>query len=73
MELLITLCFGLIIGALGTWIVIRIRVSGVLRIDTSDPYDQPYLFLELTKEISTVRKKKYVIFKVSTKNYISQK
>lgn len=45
---------------------------GTLRVDTSDPDDNPYMFLELSKNVSDVTSRKSVILKVSTENYISQ-
>lgn len=46
---------------------------GTLRVDTSDPDDNPYMFLELSKNVKDVTNKKSVVLKVSTENYISQK
>ena len=45
---------------------------GTLRVDTSDPDDQPYMFLELSKNVGDITSKKSVLLKVSTENYISQ-
>lgn len=45
---------------------------GTLRVDSSDP-DGPYLFLELETDPSVIKKEKYVLLKVNTKSYISQK
>lgn len=50
----------------------RRKPVGVLRIDTSDP-DGPYMFLELSEDVSTIMKAERVTFKVDTTNYISQK
>lgn len=46
---------------------------GTLRLDHSDPQDDPYLFLELNKPLSEFISKKYVRLKVCIKNFISQK
>ena len=46
---------------------------GDLRIDTSDPDDNPYLFLELSKDLDFVRSKKYITLKVNTISYIPHK
>jgi len=46
---------------------------GTLRVDTSDPDDHPYMFLELSTNVDAVTSKKCVVLKVSTENYISQK
>lgn len=44
---------------------------GDLRIDSSDPNDGPYLFLELNEDVSTLMHRKYAVFKVNLKSYIS--
>ena len=45
---------------------------GTLRVDSSDP-DGPYLFLELETDPNVIKKEKYILLKVDTKSYISQK
>lgn len=62
---------GILIANFSVWIVARRLRSGTLRIDRSDPLDQPYMFLELSESVSSVSNKKFVILKVNTKNYIS--
>ena len=66
---------GILIGILSTWLVFRItrRSMGTLRVDQSDPDDEPYLFLELNSNVDTIKKQKHVIFDVNVENYISQK
>ena len=48
---------------------------GTLRIDSSDPDDGPYLFLELNQSIADVKlqDKKFVVLAVDATNYLSQK
>jgi hypothetical protein len=67
------LLIGVLFVILMSMLLRKRDVDGYLRIDTSDPDDNPYLFLELTKDVSTIYKKKYVTFEVNTQNYISQK
>ena len=62
---------GMLVGCLWTCLVFRLFVVGILRVDRSDPDDGPYLFLELKKPVETVSSKKYVIFKVMNKDFIS--
>lgn len=50
----------------------RHKPVGVLRIDASDP-DGPYMFLELSEDISTVMDAEQVTLKVDIRDYISQK
>ena len=61
------------IGAIVTRIVLSRRASGDLRVDTSDPDDSPYLFLELGEDVRNIMRKKYVILEVKVENYISLK
>ena len=64
---------GCLIGYIATALIFRAFKVGTLRVDTSDPDDGPYMFLELSKDIRTVMSKKYIVLKVNTKNFISQK
>lgn len=66
---------GTLIGILSTWLAFRMtrRPMGTLRVDQSDPDDEPYLFLELNSNVDAIKKRKYVIFDVNVENYISQK
>ena len=49
------------------------NVIGNLRIDRSDPTEDPYLFLELFNGVHTFSAKKTVHLKVRAENYVSQK
>ena len=66
-----------IIGVIMGWFIsdhmTHSESVGDLRIDTSDPYDGPYMFLELHKDVSDIYKRKHVVLKVNTKNFISHK
>lgn len=64
MDLIIIFGIGVLIGCILKIIIFRTRSVGSLRIDTSD------LFLELSKDIGEIYRKKYVTFKVSLKNFI---
>ena len=48
---------------------------GKLRIDSSDPHDGPYLFLELKQSVEAVKlqDKKYVLLEVDATDFLSQK
>lgn len=72
MELWIFLA-GVILGSIVTNIIFFRRMVGTLRIDRSDPDDQPYMFAELSKDVQYIGNKSYVLMKVSTENYISPK
>jgi hypothetical protein len=70
MQLIIIFGIGVLIGCILTMIIFRTRSVGSLRVDTSDSDDDPYLFLELSKDIRDIYKKKYVTFRVSIKSFI---
>lgn len=70
MNTITILLLGVLIGVIFTCVVFRCWMVGVLRVDHSDPHDAPYLFLELSKELSSVANKKYVVLKVLKKNFI---
>lgn len=70
MELVIIFVIGILVGCIITRSIFRMRSVGSLRIDTSDQDDEPYLFLELSKDVSVVYQRKYVTLKVNTKSFI---
>lgn len=44
---------------------------GTVRVDQSDPYEPPYLFLELEREgLNTIQKSKIVSFNVKVENFV---
>jgi hypothetical protein len=72
---IIIFVLGFILGVIltTTYILSKYFNVGSLRIDTSDPQEDPYVFLELAKEIKYIQRKKYVLLKINTKNYITRK
>ena len=70
MELFVIFGIGILVGIVCTTVATRTKSVGFLRVDMSDPDDGPYLFLELSKDIGEIYRKKYVMFKVSLKNFI---
>ena len=71
LEVLLFL-LGFMVGIVSFLVYLIVRSVGTLRVDQSDPTEPPYLFLELDKPVETVINKKYVLFKVIKKNFISQ-
>ena len=69
MEVLLVL-LGFVGGMVFFLIYLAARSIGTLRVDQSDPTEQPYLFLELDKPVENIVKEKYVLFRVSKKNFI---
>ena len=70
MEFVITFFVGLLIGGFFVYFLSRFDSVGTLRVDRSDPYDGPHLFLELSKGIGAIGRKKYVTLKVNNNSYI---
>lgn len=64
MELIIGIAIGLICGILLT----RKKPIGNLRVDHSD--DQPYLFLELDKDVGYIMRKKSVSLRVRVEDFL---
>ena len=71
LEVLLFL-LGFVFGIVFFLICLVVRSVGTLRVDQSDPTEQPYLFLELDKPVENIIKEKYVLFKVIKKNFVSQ-
>ena len=71
LEVLLFL-LGFMVGIASFLVYLIVRSVGTLRVDQSDPTEQPYLFLELDKPVESVTNKKYVLFRVIKKNFISQ-
>lgn len=63
---------GSIFGTFISRLFLKKQNIGILRIDNSDS-DGPYLFLELTKNISEFDKKNQILLNVKNENYIPQK
>lgn len=73
MEIVIGIILGIIIGAIATCLLFGAFSVGSLRVDHSIPEDEPYLFLELTRNVSTILKKKFVVLKVRAEDFIPHK
>lgn len=46
------------------------RKIGCIRIDSSESTREPYIFLELHKDLDFVSSKKYVVLAVKNENYV---
>ena len=73
MDIVIAVIVGGIVGMLATLLIFSTISAGNLRVDRSIPEDDPYLFLELTKSVSTVLKKKFVVLRVRVEDFIPHK
>lgn len=70
--MLIGLVLGIALNSICFYVYVRRQKAGKLRIDRSDPSENPYLFLEATISVGEISRKKYVVFQVSNENFISQ-
>lgn len=70
--MLVGLVLGIALNSICFYIYVRRQKAGKLRIDRSDPSENPYLFLEASMSVGEISRKKYVIFQVSNENFISQ-
>lgn len=73
MGIAIATIAGIIIGVIMSSLFVRTHLSGNLRVDHSIPEDDSYLFLELSKSVSTILKKKFVILKIRVEDFIPHK
>ena len=67
-ECIVSAVIGLVIG-----IKCHNKPVGTLRVDQSDPDDNPYLFLELSGDPKKLTNQKYITLKVNIENYVSHK
>ena len=73
MDIIIAIIVGAVIGIIVTLLIFSTVSAGNLRVDQSIPEDDPYLFLELTKSVSTVLMKKFVVLRVRVEDFIPHK
>ena len=64
---------GWLLGSVVTMLIFRKFIVGILQVVEIENEDQPYLFLDLSKDVDSVIKKKYVMLKVNAKSRISHK
>ena len=69
MEIVLVLA-GVVVGLAISLVINHYRSVGALRIDKSDPTDNPYLFLEIKKGVGDIGRKKFVIFEVKREDFI---
>ena len=63
---------GFVMGLLAAYFIFKCKPKdGTLRVDRSDPDDEPYLFLEGIKSPYEIAYKRFVILDVKRENYIS--
>lgn len=63
MALFVIFVLGVIVGSIFTYVLIRPKTVGDLMYNKSDP-DDPYLYLALEEDVSTVTQHTYVMLRV---------
>lgn len=72
MDKLILLMIGVLLGMAIYAYAHKTTPVGILRVDRSDPADEPYLWLELSQPVSTFRDKQVVTMQVKHENFVSR-
>lgn len=73
MWMVIMFVIGFILGCSLTFFVYRKKYVGTLRIDTSDPSDGAYFFMEIEAgKANSIINRKTILLTVNTESYISQ-
>lgn len=75
MEYIVIFAIGFCIGIASCILFLSKSITrGWVNIDNSIPGEDPYIFMEFSNRTELLRicSKKYVLFKVKHKNYISQ-
>lgn len=72
---LFSFIFGFVIGIIIVRIIRNKHTIGNLRIDNSDKYDGPYMFMEIkdrSKGVFWISHQKYIVLDVRVEDYISR-
>ena len=63
---------GIAVGVAIMLFIPKDKPAGVLRVDRSDPFEPPQLFLELHSSVDEIAEIDYAVFKVSNNSYITR-
>lgn len=73
MQAVFIFVVGILLGCIVTNVIYQKKRVGTLRIDTSDPSDGVYFFLEIESgKADKILGQKSILLTVNTQNYISQ-
>lgn len=73
MWMIIMFVIGVLFGVMATIAYYQRKRVGTLRIDTSDPSNGAYFFLEIESgKAKTIPNQKTIVLSINTQNYISQ-
>lgn len=67
------LALGGLVGFLLAAIVLVERADGTIKVDASDPDEDPYVFLELNEYPTFMKRRNFVIFRVDPNDYVTRK
>lgn len=73
MELLLAFLGGLVIGGMTVRLVYRLNHAGTLYINDLNPDEEPYVFLELDRDIYDLYLEEYITLRVNLKREDSQR
>lgn len=74
MQIIFIFIVGFLAGCIVTAVFYRRKCVGTLRIDTSDPDDGAYFFLEVDSgKAASIPNQKTILLTVDTRSYISHK
>lgn len=71
LKLILILLLGIAIGVVSTVVISRKKAVDELLVDTSDPEDGPYMFLNLKHTPVEIMQKKHVTLKITITNLLS--
>ena len=69
----VVLAIGILVGGAIAIAIFYGFVVGTLKVVPHESGDQPYMFLELSKDVDFVTQSVYVVMKVDAHNYTSRK
>lgn len=70
---MVYIVIGVVIGLAITIAGLLFCSIGALRIDRSDPTDNPYMFLEIKKGVGDISRRKFVVLRVKREDFIPHK
>lgn len=74
MQMVFIFILGFLAGCIVMIVFYRRKHAGTLRIDTSDPTDGAYFFLEVeSRKVASILNQKSILLMVDTRTTVSQK
>jgi hypothetical protein len=73
MGMVIIFWIGVLSGIIVANIIWKFFFIGKLHVVTDNPTEEPYMFMEISKGVHNVTRKRYIVLKVDANSEISQK